>query len=83
MKTLVKKILELADMRSLKINLIIYDAKLHRLEEIWSHADLSIGHINNLMKELDGDSCNHKKKSLKFESVDARLKYKIEEDDLS
>ena len=35
-RTIIKKMLELAKMRSLKMNLIIYDPKSHKAQEIYT-----------------------------------------------
>lgn len=51
MKTLVKKVLELSDMRQVKINLLIYDNRFHKMEEIWSHEDMKLEKVCEMMKE--------------------------------
>ena len=55
MKTLVKKILELSERSQLKINLLIYDERFHKIEEIWSHEELKIENVNQLLKEIEAD----------------------------
>ena len=40
--TLVNKMLELSEQSQLKINLVVYDPKYHRMEEIWSHGDFRL-----------------------------------------
>ena len=70
-------------MRQLKINLLIYDAKFHKLEEIWSHSEMQLTNVNQLLKEVEVDDSSQAKKTrtLKFESNDARMKYRIDDDD--
>lgn len=36
MRTLVGKMVELADLRSLKINMLIYNPKFNSMEQIWT-----------------------------------------------
>ena len=48
-RTLIKKMIELAKMRGTKINMIIYDQNLHKVEEIYTHVDASIKSINALI----------------------------------
>ena len=44
-KTMIKKMLELAEIRGQKINMIIYDPSLHKMEEIYTHKDFNFESI--------------------------------------
>ena len=75
--------LELTDLRGAQINLIIYDAKLHKIEEIYSHKSASLASINKLIENPRETNCVRKRKRyLKYESHDARVKYKFDEKEL-
>ena len=49
---MIKKMMELAEIRHLNINVIIYDSKFHKMEEIYSHESIKLEHINEQMEEL-------------------------------
>ena len=81
-RTIVKKILELAKMRNLKINMIVYDEKHHKLEEIYTHDDIRLDAVGKLTGELTAatptTTSKAKKKQLKFESRDAMISFKFD-----
>lgn len=75
--------LELTGLRGVQINLIIYDPKLHKIEEIYSHKSASLASINKLIENPKETNCVRKRKRyLKHESHDARAKYKFDEEEL-
>lgn len=82
-RTIVNKMLELAGMRDLKISLLVYDPKQHKLQEIFTHKDVKLHAINQMINDSKA-TCEVKtrasKKLLKFESHDARLKYRKDEE---
>ena len=45
-KTLAKKMCELALIRGCKINLIIYDPKVHKVEEFYTDQEVDLASIN-------------------------------------
>ena len=50
-RTLVKKMIELSKL-GLKINIILYNPRFHRMEEIWSHGDFRLENVNELLEGL-------------------------------
>lgn len=48
-RTLVKKMLELAKLRDLKINVIIYDPCHHKIEELYSEESAKLSSMNLMM----------------------------------
>ena len=80
---MVKKMLELTQLRGAQINLIIYDPKLHKIEEIYSHESASLASINKLIANpRESNSLRKRKRYLKHESHDARVKYRFDEKEL-
>lgn len=80
-KTMIKKMLELAEIRGQKINMIIYDPALHKIEEIYTHKDFNMDGIHQMiLNPRESASIRSRRRYLKFESYDAKLKYKADED---
>ena len=70
-RTLVKKMLELSKM-GLKINMIIYNPRFHRMEEIWSHEDIKIEDVKQLLDEPNNINPQMRRgHQIKFESHNA------------
>lgn len=78
MRTLVGKMVELADMRNLKINMLIYNPKFNTLEEIWTDKAAKLDQINKMVNGTA--SYSDKKSDLKIKSIDAAKKYKCKRD---
>ena len=83
-RTIVKKMLELAKLRNLKINMIIYDPKRHKIEQVFTDDDFSISNINQMMLELNDVPVTQKarRKQLKFESRNAKTSFKFTDKEL-
>ena len=80
-RTLIKKMIQLAKMRGTKINMIIYDQNLHKVEEIYTHVDASVKSINALIENpREAKGIRNRRRYLKFESNDAKQKYKFDDD---
>ena len=73
-KTLAKKICELASIRDCKINLIIYDAKVHKVEEFYTHQDVDLASINKMIANPKEPYRGPKvrRRFLKFNSYDVK-----------
>ena len=67
--------MDTADLCGVKMNIIIYDEKFHRLREFYTSSDVKLGTIGNLMNSVPNTSKSKQKlRELKFWSIDARLK---------
>ena len=77
-RTIVNKMLELAKVQDLKMSLLVYDPKKHKLQEIVTDEEMKLSSINDMMVDVTSRVGKSLKSSriLKFESQDARLKYK-------
>ena len=65
-------------MRNLKLNLLVYDPKLHKLLEIYTDEEAKLNRVNLMMAELNDDDSfltRPGKRQFKFESQSARVKY--------
>ena len=69
---------ELAEMRSLKINLLVYNPKLKQLEEIWTDEQVRFDHVKGLIETARHAQASglSRRSALKFKSSYANLKYK-------
>ena len=83
-RTIVKKMLELAKLRNLKINMILYDPKRHKIEQVFTDDDFSLSNINQMMLELNDVPVTQKakRKQLKFESRNAKTSFKFTDKEL-
>ena len=65
----------------IKVNMIIYDAKHHKIEEIYTHDEVKLDSIKDMMKELDNTAISQraKRKLLKIDSRDARVSFKFDD----
>ena len=49
MRTLVGKIVDLAEMRNLKINMLVFNPRFNTLEEIWTDEAVKLDEINKMV----------------------------------
>ena len=75
MRTIVGKIVDLADMRNLKINMLVFNPRFNTLEEIWTDEVVKLEEINRMVAGTSSHSV--KNKELKVKSTDAPKKYKF------
>ena len=81
LRTIISKAVETAKLCNIKLNVVTYDPKLHRLKERYTHDDIKIKDVVKLVME-DGASkhgggllaCSKKKKTLSFSSLLAQEK---------
>ena len=78
MRTLVGKIVDLAEMRNLKINMLVFNPRFNTLEEIWTDEVVKLEGINRMVAGTASHSA--KKSELKIKSSDAAKKYKCKKD---
>ena len=80
-KTLAKKMCELALIRGCKINLIIYDPKVHKVEEFYTDQEVDLASINQMIANPKEPPRGPKvrRRYLKFNSFDVKKKYNLEE----
>lgn len=78
-RTLIGKLLEFAEICELEFNLLIYDPKIHKLQEVYSDDIMMLDKITKMKTEMTAESSDHFKinsRILKIESHNAHQKYK-------
>lgn len=61
--------------------MIIYDPSLHKIEEIYTHKDFNLEHIQQMiLNPKEQSSIRTRLRNLKIDSYDAKLKYKSDDD---
>ena len=61
-RTLVKKMLELAKSMNMMINMQFFDPKQLKLEEVYTHPELQLSTINEMMEEALENKTNSKQR---------------------
>ena len=80
-KTMIKKMLEFAEIRGQKVNMIMYDPKMHKIEEVYTHQEFNLVGIQSMIENpREKSNVRTRIRTLKFESYDARLKYKADDE---
>lgn len=78
---MIKKMLEFAEIRGQKINMIIYDPQLHKIEEIYTHKEFNLQGIQSMIENpRELSVIRSRRRNLKFESYDAKIKYKADDE---
>ena len=81
LKTIVGKVSELSKISNVKLSVLIYDSKMHKLKEIYTDPFMKFENITKLKNDtgFNSETQTHER-VLKFESFDAKLRYKWEKE---